>query len=207
MAKYTGADCRLCRREGCQLYLKGNKCYTNACTFKKRPTPPGQHGAGRKKQSGYSVQLREKQKTKRIYGILEKQFHMYYDKADKMRGITGENMLVLIERRLDNVVYRMGYAPSRAMARQLVTHGHFNVNGKSVNVASALVKVGDVVSVKENKKSLKIWTELKGAKVSVPKWLSFNGDELAGKVIALPERADINDVDIKEHLIVELYSK
>ncbi|MDR3216183.1 MAG: 30S ribosomal protein S4 [Clostridiaceae bacterium] len=207
MAKYTGADCRLCRREGCQLYLKGSKCYSNACTFKKRPTPPGQHGVGRKKQSGYSIQLREKQKTKRIYGILEKQFHMYYEKADRMRGITGENMLILIERRLDNVVYRLGYAPSRSMARQLVTHGHFTVNGKNVDIASVLVRVGDVIAIKENKKSLKIWTDLKDAKVTTPKWLSFDGKELVGKVVAFPERADISDVDIKEHLIVELYSK
>lgn len=208
MARYTDASCRLCRREGCQLYLKGDKCYSAKCTFKKRPTPPGQHGAGRKKQSGYSIQLREKQKAKRIYGILEKQFKMYYEKADKMRGMTGENMLILIERRLDNVVYRLGLAPSRASARQLVTHGHFTINGKKVDIASYLVRPGEVIAVKENKRELPLWKEMKGAKtVTPPKWLTYDAEKLSGTVTAMPEREDFVDIEIKEHLIVELYSK
>ncbi|HPD02029.1 MAG TPA: 30S ribosomal protein S4 [Eubacteriales bacterium] len=207
MARYVDADCRLCRREGCQLYLKGDKCYSPKCTIKKRPIVPGQHGAGRKKQSGYSIQLREKQKTKRAYGLLERQFRMYYEKAAKMRGVTGENMLVLIERRLDNVAYRLGLGASRDMARQIVTHGHLTVNGKNVNIPSYLVKAGDVIAVKQNKKELPMWKELKGAKISTPKWLTFDGENLVGTVTALPERSDITDIDIKEHLIVELYSR
>lgn len=210
MARYTGADCRLCRREGCKLYLKGSKCYSGKCVFAagEFPVPPGQHGQGRKKQSGYSVQLREKQKAKRYYGLLEKQFSMYYDKADKMRGVTGENMLVLIERRLDNTVYRLGFGVSRDMARQLVNHGHFTVNGKNVDIPSYQVKVGDVIAVKENKRELTLWKDFVNQNTAnIPKWLTFDAATLTGTVIALPERADIVDIEIKEHLIVELYSK
>jgi len=208
MAKYTGPVCRLCRREGCKLYLKGAKCTSEHCTFNKKYAPPGQHGKGRKKNSGYSIQLREKQKTKRFYGVTEKQFKMYYDKASEMRGVTGENMLILIERRLDNVVYRLGLGTSRAMARQIVNHGLITVNGKTVDIASYIVKVGDVVAVKENKKESVMWEDVKQAKnLNIVKWLTFDNANLTGSVVALPERADIADIDIQEHLIVELYSK
>lgn len=208
MAKYTDAKCRLCRREGCKLFLKGEKCYKTSCPFEKRPVAPGQHGAGRKKVSEYGLQLREKQKTKRIYGVLEKQFRGYYEQADRMKGITGENMLSLLERRLDNVVYRLGFAPSRTTARQLVTHAHFQVNGKNVDIASYQVKVGDVITVKENKQDNKYFAQLKATErtVNVPKWLALDADKLEGKVIALPARDDI-DSQIAEHMIVELYSK
>lgn len=207
MAKYTGAVCRLCRREGCKLYLKGEKCNSPKCTLLTKYAPPGAHGKSRKKASGYSIQLREKQKTKRFYGIGEKQFQMYYEKATELRGVTGENMLILIERRLDNVVYRMGMGSSRAMARQIVNHGHITVNGKNVNIPSYLVKAGDEIAVKENKKDSEMWKSVKEVKnLSVPKWLEFDNATLAGKVVALPERADV-DLDVKEHLIVELYSK
>ena len=207
MAKYTGPDCRLCRREGCKLYLKGTKCNSDKCPILTKYAPPGIHGKGRKKSSGYSIQLREKQKTKRYYGVTEKQFRMYYDKASEMRGVTGENMLILIERRLDNVVYRLGLGTSRAMARQIVNHGHITVNGKTVDIASYIVKVGDVIAVKENKKDSVMWNDVKETKhLNIVKWLSFDNTTLTGSVVALPERADI-DLDIQEHLIVELYSK
>ena len=207
MAKYTGPDCRLCRREGCKLYLKGSKCNSDKCPILTKYAPPGEHGKGRKKSSGYSIQLREKQKTKRYYGVTEKQFKMYYDKASEMRGVTGENMLILIERRLDNVVYRMGLGASRAMARQIVNHGHITVNGKTVDIASYIVKVGDVIAVKESKTSNKYFEEIKSSKAgNIPKWLEFSPEKLEGKVIALPARDDI-DSQIAEHMIVELYSK
>ena len=207
MAKYTESKCRLCRREGAKLFLKGERCFKGTCAFEKRPVAPGQHGADRKKVSEYGLQLREKQKCKRIYGVLEGQFRKYYEQADKMKGITGDNMLSLLERRLDNVIYRMGIGSSRSQARQLVTHGHFTVNGKKVNIASYIVKAGDEIAVKENKKDNKYFAEIKQMKVAnMPKWLEFNPETLAGKIIALPERADI-DAQIKENLIVELYSK
>ena len=208
MAKYTDAKCRLCRREGGKLFLKGDKCYKTSCPFEKRPVAPGQHGADRKKVSEYGLQLREKQKTKRIYGVLEGQFRAYYEKADRMKGITGENMLSLLERRLDNVVYRMGVAVSRAQARQLVTHAHFTVNGRSVDIASYQVKVGDVIAVKETKKSTPYFESLKGTAKNgkMPKWLDFDTEKLEGKIIALPTREDI-DSQITEQMIVELYSK
>ena len=207
MATYREAKCRLCRREGGKLFLKGDKCYTGKCPFEKRPTPPGAHGAGRKKVSEYGQQLREKQKVKRIYGVQEGQFRAYYEKADRMKGITGENMLSLLERRLDNVVYRLGVGVSRAQARQLVNHGHFLVNGKKVNVPSFIVKVGDVITVKEVKSSNKYFENLKSAKAgATPKWLEFDLEKLQGKVLAVPAREDI-DSQIAEHMIVELYSK
>ena len=208
MAKYTESKCRLCRREGAKLFLKGERCFKGVCAFEKRPVAPGQHGMSRKKVSEYGLQLREKQKTKRIYGILEGQFREYYEKADRMKGITGENMLSLIERRLDNVVFRMGIASSRSQARQLVTHAHFTVNGKPVAIASYQVKLGDEIAVKESKKDNKYFTELKqGAKsATMPKWVEFDPETLKGKVIALPTREDI-DSQIAEHMIVELYSK
>ena len=208
MAKYTGPDCRLCRREGCKLFLKGEKCYSASCSLDKRAAATGQQGAARKKNSGYAIQLREKQKAKRTYGILEKQFKMYYDRAEKMRGVTGENMLILIERRLDNVVYCLGLGSSRAMARQIVNHGHITVNGKTVNIPSYQVKAGDVIAVKENKADKAVFADIKAGnvKVNLPKWLSFNNETLTGKVEQLPTREDIS-LNIQEHLIVELYSK
>ena len=208
MAKYTESKCRQCRREGAKLFLKGERCYKGTCAFDRRPVAPGQHGAARKKISEYGLQLREKQKCKRIYGVLEGQFRKYYEKADRMKGITGENMLTLLERRLDNVVYRMGLAVSRAQARQLVTHAHFAVNGRPVDIASFQVKVGDVIAVKETKKSTPYFEALKGTAKSakMPKWLDFDTEKLEGKVLALPTREDI-DSQITEQMIVELYSK
>ena len=208
MAKYTDSKCRLCRREGAKLFLKGDRCYKGTCAFEKRPGAPGVHAGMRKKVSEYGLQLREKQKTKRIYGVLEGQFREYYERADRMKGVTGENMLSLLERRLDNVVFRMGFAASRSQARQLVTHGHFTVNGKGVNIASYQVNAGDVVAVKENKKDNKYFTALKQLEknASMPKWVDFDPETLTGKVLALPTREDI-DSQIAEHMIVELYSK
>ena len=207
MATYREAKCRLCRREGAKLFLKGDKCYNGKCPFEKRPVAPGVHGAGRKKVSEYGQQLREKQKVKRIYGVQEGQFRTYYERADRMKGITGENMLSLLERRLDNVIYRMGVGVSRAQARQLVSHGHFTVNGKKVNVPSFIVKVGDVIAVKENKTSNKYFEQIKASKTAnLPKWLEFTPEKLEGKIIALPARDDV-DNQIAEHKIVELYSK
>lgn len=208
MAKYTESKCRLCRREGAKLFLKGERCFKATCAFERRPVAPGQHGMARKKISEYGLQLREKQKCKRIYGVLEGQFRKYFEKADRMKGITGENMLSLLERRLDNVIFRMGIGSSRSQARQLVTHGHFTVNGKKVNIASYNVKVGDVIAVKENKKGNKYFEEIKTMKVgSMPKWLEFNPETLEGKILANPTREDVADVTIKENMIVELYSK
>ena len=207
MATYREAKCRLCRREGGKLFLKGDKCYNGKCPFEKRPVAPGVHGAGRKKVSEYGQQLREKQKVKRIYGVQEGQFHSYYMPADRMKGITGENMLSLLERRLDNVIYRMGIGVSRAQARQLVSHGHFTVNGKKVNVPSFIVKAGDVIAVKESKTSNKYFENVKASKAgNLPKWVEFSPEKLEGKIIALPARDDI-DSQIAEHKIVELYSK
>lgn len=206
--KYTGPDCRQCRREGCKLYLKGARCNSENCSFDRKKSAPGQHGKGRKKQSGYSLQLREKQKAKRIYGLTEKQFELYYRKATEMKGVTGELMLELLERRLDNVVYRLGLGASRAMSRQIVTHGHITVNGKLVNIPSYLVKKGDVIAVKEAHKEFKMFDEIKKEKqLSLKSWLSFDNAALTGTVVELPTRADIEDIEIKEHLIVELYSK
>ncbi len=207
MATYREAKCRLCRREGGKLFLKGDKCYNGKCPFEKRPMAPGQHGLGRKKVSEYGQQLREKQKVKRIYGVQEGQFRAYYEKADRTKGITGENMLSLLERRLDNVIFRLGIGASRSQARQLVNHGHFLVNGKKVNIPSYIVRKGDVITVKECKTSNKYFEALKSTKpAATPKWLELDLDKLQGKVIALPERQDI-DSQIAEHMIVELYSK
>ncbi|MCX4359611.1 30S ribosomal protein S4 [Pumilibacter intestinalis] len=206
MAKYTCADCRQCRREGQKLFLKGERCTSKKCAMERRPVAPGQHGTGRKKASEYSVQLREKQKAKRAYGLLEKQFRGYYEEAERMRGVTGENMLALIERRLDNVVYRMGIGASRAQCRQIVNHGHITVNGKSVDIPSYQVKIGDVISVHETSKDNAIFKELRGARIVMPKWLEFDTESLVGKITDSPKREDI-DLNINEQLIVELYSK
>ena len=208
MAKYTDADCRLCRREGCKLFLKGDRCLTKKCAFERHPQVPGIHGAdnARKKVSEYGSQLREKQKVKRAYGVLEKQFRSYYEQAERTKGKTGELMLSFLERRLDNVAYRLGFGASRAQARQIVNHGLLTVNGKKVNIPSYQVKVGDVIAVKENKKDLDLFKDLKDIKIVVPKWLELDPAQLSGKVIANPQREDI-DLNIKENLIVELYSR
>jgi small subunit ribosomal protein S4 len=208
MARYTDAVCRLCRREGQKLFLKGDRCYTDKCAADRRPYPPGQHGQGRKKASDYGTQLREKQKAKRYYGILESQFRGYYDVAAKRKGKTGENMLALLESRLDNVIYRLGFAMSRAEARQLVLHGHFQVNGRKVNIPSFLVKPGMIITIKEKSRSLDKFKAVIEANAfrQPPKWLEYDGNAMLAKVVALPEREDI-DIPIEEQLIVEFYSK
>jgi small subunit ribosomal protein S4 len=206
MAKYTDADCRLCRREGCKLFLKGDRCISPKCAMEKRPVVPGQHGLGRKKVTDYGMQLREKQKVKRAYGLLEKQFREYYEKATHMKGVVGENMLSLLERRLDNVVYRMGIGDSRSESRQIVNHGHICVNGKVVNIPSYIVKVGDEISIKESKRNLPKFAQLREIKLVCPKWLEFNTSTMVGKILALPRRDDI-DLNIQEHMIIELYSR
>ena len=206
MAKYTGADCRQCRRESQKLFLKGERCTSKKCALERRPAAPGQHGTARKKPSEYSIQLREKQKVKRMYGLLEKQFRSYYTEAARRKGVTGENMLFILEKRLDNVVYRMGIGSSRAQSRQVVNHGHIEVNGKHVNIPSYQLKPGDVISVRATSKDNEMFKELKGAKIVMPKWVEFNTDSFVGKVIENPERADI-DAKINEQLIVEHYSK
>jgi len=208
MARYTDASCRLCRRECEKLFLKGERCYTNKCSVTRRAYAPGQHGQQRKKLSEYGLQLRAKQKAKRYYGVLEKQFRRYFEMAEKKPGVTGTNLLQLLESRLDNVVYRLGLATSRPEARQLVRHGHFTVNNKKANIPSILLKPGDVVSVKEKFKEsekLKSIIETAGSKV-IPKWLEFDRENLVGKVVALPTREEI-DLPVEERLIVELYSK
>ncbi|MBQ2253303.1 MAG: 30S ribosomal protein S4 [Clostridia bacterium] len=210
MARYTGPVCRQCRREGVKLFLKGDRCYSDKCAIQRRNTIPGQHGMGRKMAKEYGFQLREKQKAKRYYGILENQFRMYFDQADKREGITGENLLTTIERRLDNVVYRAGFGASRREARQLVRHGHFQLNGKKANIPSIILKVGDVVALRARSKDAArfsdVASELEGASATLPKWLSVNVNDLSVTVNALPQRSDI-DFEIEEQLIVELYSK
>ena len=206
MARYTAADCRLCRREGQKLFLKGERCVSKKCAMERRPVAPGQHGLARRKPSNYNVQLREKQKVKRAYGLLEKQFRAYYEKAERLNGITGEVMLELLERRLDNVIYRMGVGASRAQCRQLVSHNHILVNGKSVNIPSYSVKIGDTIGIKDVKKDRVIFKELKGAKIVMPKWVQFDTETLSGSVVARPLRDDI-DLKINEQNIIELYSK
>lgn len=208
MARYTGAVCRLCRREGTKLFLKGERCYTGKCGLERRNYAPGQHGQGRKKLSGYGLQMREKQKVRRYYGLLEGQFAKYYEMATKKAGVTGENLLSILESRLDNVVYRLGFGTSRPEARQLVLHGHFTVNGKKVNIPSYLVKPGEVIAIKEaSKDSAKIKDVLEiTASRAVPKWLDLDKNTLTAKVVAEAARDDI-DLPIEEHLIVELYSK
>ena len=209
MARYTDSVCRQCRREGQKLFLKGDRCYTAKCAVVKRHTPPGQHGQARqRKQSEYGLQLREKQKCRRAYGILESQFRKYYEMASNMRGVTGENMLCLLERRLDNVVSRLALAPSRPMARQMVTHGHILVDGKKVDIASYLVKPGQVITVRERSRDIEQLKELReqGASKPIPKWLELDAENLTGKIAAMPQRDDI-DLTIEEHLIVEFYSR
>ena len=209
MARYTGPVCRLCRREGMKLFLKGERCYSEKCAIEKRNFAPGQHGKTRKaKLAGYGIQLREKQKVKRIYGVLEDQFRQYFEQAERMRGITGETLLQLLERRLDNVAYRLGLATSRAQARQLVRHGHFTVNGRKVDIPSFSVTPGDVVGIRQSSRTnpsiVHALEEVKGR--GVPEWLSFDPNAFSAKISSIPTREQIN-LPVQEQLIVELYSK
>ena len=208
MARYTDEQCRICRREGQKLFLKGSRCYTDKCSISRRNYAPGQNGQKRKKLSEYGTQLREKQKTKSFYGVGEKQFRKYFDIASNTKGKTGEVLLQLLESRLDNVVYRLGFGASRAQARQFVNHGQFAVNGQRVDIPSYLVKAGDVITVRENKKengAIKANIEANSAR-PVPAWLELNNETLSGKVVRLASREDV-DIPVEEHLIVELYSK
>ena len=208
MARYTGAVCRLCRREGQKLFLKGERCYSDKCSVGIRAYAPGQHGQGRKKSSEYGLQLRAKQKARRFYGVQEGQFYHYFELAERKQGITGENLLQILESRLDNVVYRAGFASSRAEARQLVGHGHYEVNGKRVDIASYLLRAGDVIAVCEKSKAsdkFKAVIEANGAR-PVQEWMDLDRDNLTVKVVALPERSQI-DAPVEEQLIVEFYSK
>ena len=206
MARYTDEQCRICRREGQKLFLKGTRCFTDKCSIARRNYAPGQHGQKRAKLSEYGTQLREKQKTKSYYGVGEKQFRGYFEMASNKKGVTGENLLQILESRLDNVVYRLGFGTSRAQARQFVNHGQFEVNGQKVDIPSYLVKAGDVITVRENKKdNVTIKANVENAR-PVPAWLELNNETLSGKVVRLASREDI-DLPIEEHLIVELYSK
>lgn len=209
MARYTGPSCKLCRRENLKLFLKGDRCYSDKCSFERRPYAPGQHGQRRGgKISDYRLQLREKQKVKRIYGMLEKQFRRYYYQAEKKKGITGTNLLIMLERRLDNLVYRIGFASSRRQARQLITHGHFTVNNEKVDIPSYLVNVGDVIQVREKSRNLKVIQDAMETVVrrGVPDWLEVDKEAFKGVLKELPKREDIT-MPIQEQLIVELYSK
>ena len=209
LARYVEATCRLCRRENLKLFLKGDRCYTDRCAFERRSYAPGQHGQRRGgKVSDYGIQLREKQKAKRIYGVLEKQFRMYYIRADRQKGITGTNLLILLERRLDNMVYRMGFSSSRDQARQLVRHNHFTVNGRKVNIPSYQVKIGDVIEVREKSRKIPVILEAMETVVrrETPTWLEVDGGNFGGVVKAFPNREDLT-MPINEQLIVELYSK
>jgi small subunit ribosomal protein S4 len=207
LARYTDAVCRLCRREGIKLFLKGSRCFTEKCAIERRSYPPGQHGLGRSKQSPYGQQLREKQKAKRIYGLLEGQFRRYFARAEREKGITGENLLRLLERRLDNVVFRLGFAASRAEARQMVGHGHIQVNGRTASIPSFLVKSGDRVALRATSKlQERVNENLSAGRVHVPQWLEVAPAERSGTVRSLPLRDDIQ-IPVQEQLIVELYSK
>ncbi len=209
MSRYTGPVCRLCRREGEKLFLKAERCFTERCPVERRPYPPGERGKHgmRRKQTEYGAQLREKQKAKRIYGIQERQFRRYYQVASRARKVTGEELIVLLERRLDNVFYRLGFAGTRKESRQVVRHGHVTVNGKKVNIPSYLVSAGDVIEVRQKSRKMPRFEELaEDSRVVVPEWLEVDWDNMRGKVERLPNRADI-DLTIKEHLIVELYSR
>ena len=208
MARYTGSVCRLCRREGTKLFLKGDRCYGPKCALANRQTIPGEHGQARqRKPSEYGLQLREKQKAKRAYGVMETQFHRYFETAERQKGITGENLLILLERRLDNVIYRMGFGASRPQARQIVRHGHVLVNGKKVNIPSYLVDANDVITIREKSAEQEHFKALReGTNRVIPKWLTVDNENLKATVTALPAREDV-DLTLQEHLIVELYSK
>jgi small subunit ribosomal protein S4 len=209
LANNTGSDCRICRRENVKLFLKGDRCYSDKCAYDRRSYPPGEHGERRgRKTSDYGIQLREKQKIKRIYGLSESQFHLFFERADRQKGITGTNLLVALERRLDNVVYRLGFANSRTQARQLVQHSHFLVNGRKVNIPSFQVKVGDAVEVRERSKKIQLIQDSLDAVVrrGIPQWLDLEKDNLKGMVKSLPVREDLT-MPMQEQLVVELYSK
>lgn len=208
MARYTDPVCRLCRREGLKLFLKGSRCYSKKCSFERRPTPPGQHGVRRRKVGDYGLQLREKQKVRRVYGVLEKQFRNYFIEATRQTGVTGEALLRSLELRLDNVAYRLGFAPSRAAARQIVAHGHFAVNGVPTNIPSYRLKVGDRVEVRASHKERELFKTVKETLRShqAPDWLSLDADKLAGSVLAMPRR-DQMPLDFNEQLVVEYYSR
>ena len=208
MSRYKDEQCRICRREGQKLFLKGSRCYSDKCSVTRRNYAPGEHGQGKKKLSEYCTQLREKQKTKSFYGVGEKQFRKYFEMAESKKGITGENLLQILESRLDNVIYRVGFGSSRAQARQLVNHGHFDVNGVKTDIPSYLVKPGDVITVRENKKDSKTLKENVEANNArpIPEWLEKNNEKLEAKVLRLAAREDV-DLPVEEHLIVELYSK
>ena len=208
MARYTGPVCRLCRREATKLFLKGERCYSEKCSFDRRPYPPGQHGQGRKRPSDYRDQLREKQKVKRIYGVLEKQFRLYFRKADSMRGVTGENLLGVLERRLDSTIYRMGFATSRTEARQLVRHNHFRINGGKVNIPSYLVRPGDVITIKERSQKVQRILDAMESTERRPRmsWLDVDKKNFTGTIRTAPVRDELT-LPINEQLIVELYSK
>lgn len=206
MARYTGPSCRLCRREGAKLYLKGDRCYSDKCALKKRESAPGQHGARRGKLSGYGVQLREKQKVKRYYGMIEGQFREVYERAVKLPGKAGDNFLRLLELRFDNVVYRLGFANSRKEARQLVVHGHFTLNGKNADIPSMTLKVGDVIELKERSLSSAKFKEIAEKATNSPNWVEVDFSKMTGRIVAAPSREDI-ELNIEEHLIIELYSR
>jgi small subunit ribosomal protein S4 len=208
MARYTGSVCRLCRREGAKLFLKGTRCYTKKCSFERRPTPPGQHGVRRRKMGEFGIQLREKQKMRRVYGVLERQFRNYFREAETQSGVTGEALLQSLETRLDNVVFRLGFATSRAQARQLVAHGHFAVNGTATNVPSYSLKPGDRVEVRETKRGREAFKTVKETLRShqAPEWLSLDAAKLAGSVASVPRR-DQMPLDLSEQLVVEYYSR
>lgn len=209
MARYTGSVCRICRRENLKLFLKGDRCYSDKCAFDRRGYPPGQHGQRRgRKTSDYGIQLREKQKVKRMYGLSEKQFHLFFERADNQKGITGTNLLVFLERRLDNVVYRLGFVNSRAQGRHFVRHNHFLINGKKVNIPSYLIKIGDVVEVREKSRKIQVLEDALAAVVrrGIPQWLDLEKETMKGMIKEFPSREDIT-TPIQEQLIVELYSK
>ena len=209
MARFTGSVCRLCRRENLKLFLKGDRCYSDKCAFDRRSYPPGQHGQRRgRKSSDYGIQLREKQKIKRMYGLSEKQFHLFFERAERQRGITGTNLLTLLERRFDNVVYRLGFVNSRAQGRQFVKHNHFLINGKKVNIPSFLIKIGDVIEIREKSRKMQVIGDSLDAVVrrGIPQWLDLDKDKIEGTVKAFPVREDLA-MPMQEQLVVELYSK
>lgn len=208
MARYTESVCRLCRREGAKLFLKGMRCYSKKCAFERRPTPPGQHGVRRRKVGDYGLQLREKQKVRRVYSVLERQFKNYFDTAEARPGVTGENLLRMLELRLDNVIYRMGFAPSRAAARQLATHGHFAVNGRATNIASYQLKPGDRIEVRESHREREPFKVARETLRShqAPEWLGIDAAKLAGTILDQPRR-DQMPLDLNEQLVVEYYSR
>jgi small subunit ribosomal protein S4 len=209
LARYRGSVCRLCRRENLKLFLKGDRCYSDKCAFDRRSYPPGQHGQRRgRKISDYGIQLREKQKVKRMYGLSEKQFHLFFQRADKQKGITGTNLLVMLERRIDNVVYRMGFVNSRTQGRHFVRHNHFLVNGKKVNIPSYLIKIGDVIEIRERSRKIKAISDSLDAVVrrGVPQWMDLEKENMKGIVKGFPTREDLT-MPMQEQLIVELYSR